>query len=108
MHQRLKTLLFGPAPGSPPPPAAPPPAWPAFGPRAGHAVELLSVTPHGADLHLVVATVDGEPFRNFVPSGDIRGEEPAVQRRILARRVRALHKPAPPAPVLTGREQGLP
>lgn len=74
----------------------------------GHTVELLDVTPHGGDLHLVVATVDGAPFRNYVPTGDIHGEKPEIQRRIIARRVRAMATRPPHAPSLTGKEVGLP
>lgn len=80
----------------------------ALGRAPGHTVELLQVTPHGGDLHLVVATIDGKPFRNYVPTGDIRDEEPAVQRRIIARRVRALVREIPTSPPLTGKEVGLP
>ncbi len=81
----------------------------AFATRApGHTVELLQVTPHGGDLHLVVATVDGQPFRNYVPTGDIRDEEPQVQRRVIARRVRAMSTRPRPGPALTGTEGGLP
>jgi hypothetical protein len=70
-------------------------------------VELREVIPHGADQMLVVATVDGRPFRNYVPIGDIASLEPALLRRALAARVRRLAtaKPDPtPAPDLTGTE----
>lgn len=88
-----KTLLLGPD-------KAPP--------TAGHTVDLLEVTPHGGDLHLVTATVDGQPFRGYIPTGDLRQAPVAVQRRMIAHRVRAAHKPAPAAPSLTGREERLP
>jgi hypothetical protein len=68
-------------------------------------VELREVIPHGADQLLVVATVDGRPFRNYIPIGDIASLEPALLRRALASRVRRLAKPGPaPAPDLTGTE----
>lgn len=79
-----------------------------FAQPQGHTVELLEVTPHGGDLHLVVARVDGHPFRNYVPTGDIRDEEPDIQRRVIARRVRAMATPRPRSPILTGKEVGLP
>lgn len=74
----------------------------------GHTVELLEVTPHGGDLHLVAAAVDGKPFRNYVPTGDIRGEEPHVQRRVIASRVLAMTSEPKREPALTGKEVGLP
>ena len=53
-------------------------------------VELREVTPHGGDLHLVVATVDGKPFRNYVPTGDIAALGDPLFRTALAARVRRL------------------
>lgn len=75
---------------------------------AGITVELLEVIPHGGDRHLVRATVDGEPFREYVPTGDLRRLEPAAQRRMIAHRVRAMHRPPAATPDLTGREERIP
>jgi hypothetical protein len=76
--------------------------------RAPHAVVVLrEVTPHGADQMLVVATVDGRPFRNYVPTADIAPLPPDLLRRALAARVRRLAQATPdpdPGPNLTGTE----
>ena len=77
-------------------------------PSAGVTVDLLEVTPHGGDLHLVSATVDGVPFQNYVPSGDLRGLDPDALRRALAIRVRGMVKPPVEPPALTGREERIP
>lgn len=112
MNETWRTRLFGgrPAPSDPKtaPRAFAPQLAEFFAPRVGHTVELLEVTPHGGDLHLVVATVDGRPFREYIPTGDLAGDDPAAARRAIARRVR--QKALPPAAPsdLTGREVGLP
>jgi len=76
--------------------------------RTPHAVVVLrEVIPHGGDQMLVTATIDGRPFRNYVPTADIAPLPPDLLRRALAARVRRLEGATPrpaPAPDLTGTE----
>lgn len=75
---------------------------------AGITVDLLEVIPHGGDRHLVVATIDGTPFREYVKTGDLRHLPPDQMRRAIAHRVRQMARPEPTVPTLTGREERIP
>jgi hypothetical protein len=78
-----------------------------LGRKPDSVVVLREVIPHGGDLALVTATVDGRPFHNYVPTADIAPLPPDLLRRALAARVRRLAQATPdpdPGPNLTGTE----